>query len=444
MALLTALWTTIALSLAAALGRPGGAPEVMERAPLSPLAHEAADQEASKDPFNLDVHVFVAFTELVRAFWGDLTWRLASVALSLALGVSMWAYAALVASSLTAMVPFPFIGGPCDVFSDKSEACQQIYSAYLMTFAVVVIPMSAFSFKEQRWFQVLMAAVRLLLVLCIVGDCLRMHITGEAPPQPEGPAKGHAPDSSVAESYDPTKFPTVPSPGTFRASSLMEHVAVAMAALTVHMVIPEAVEDLVDKPRYLLATVMSALGFCCVVYCMVTAAVAFTFGEWTSPVCTLNWVHYTAGRSSPSIGAVVFRSFLMLVPTVDVTGAYPVLASSLASTLRLFTPSMEITQCLRIACAACPILGAMVEFDLPKILGCVGMLMLVFVFVVPPMFILKAEQLCLEHLGAEKLYSSTYWRWHCDSRITTTMLVLGVVMTLAVAPAILGFDKWLF
>ncbi|CAK0878894.1 unnamed protein product [Prorocentrum cordatum] len=128
-----------------------------------------------------------------------------------------------------------------------------------------------------------------------------------------------------------------------------------------------------------------------------------TFGDWTKPVCTLNWVHYTAGRPAAGWGAVLFRSWLLIVPTVDVTGAYPVLATALASTMRPCFPSTDGSWQLRVACALLPVVGAAVVSDLPYLLGCVGLCMLLFVFILPPIMILRAESLCLRHFGAQAL-----------------------------------------
>mmetsp|Transcript_68662 Transcript_68662/g.194759 ORF Transcript_68662/g.194759 Transcript_68662/m.194759 type:complete len:490 (+) Transcript_68662:25-1494(+) len=440
-ALLTALWTAIAMSLTAALGRPGGDPEVIAWAPL---AHDPEPGRPNKDPFNLDTLVFAAYTEMVRALFGDCAWRLASWALCVALLVVMWAYAALVAGTLSAMVPVPYVGGPCDIYDEEDSGCQRVYQAYLLVFGLVGVALSSYSFKEQRHFQIVMSAARLLLVLSIIGDCARMHVMGEAPPPPGGDSVGHAPGRSAVQSYNPTAFPSLPSPTAFKPVALPNHVAVAMAALTVHMIIPEALKDLDDKPRNMLPTVGCALALCIVVYVLVSASVAFTFGDWTKPVCTLNWVHYTAGRPAAGWGAVLFRSWLLIVPTVDVTGAYPVLATALASTMRPCFPSTDGSWQLRVACALLPVVGAAVVSDLPYLLGCVGLCMLLFVFILPPIMILRAESLCLRHFGAQALYSSTYWRWHCDRRITSSLLALGILVTLAATPSVLGFEKMLF
>lgn len=434
MALLTALWTAVCLSLTAALGRPGGDPEVMARAP-------ARQEHVPEDRFSLDSFVFAAYSEMLRALFGDAVWRLASLCLALALAVVMWAYAALVSSTLTSMVPLPFLGGPCDAYSAESAHCRAVYGAYLAAFAVLVTALSACSFREQRGFQVSMTSLRLLLVCCILGDCLRMKLLDEAPPPP-GAIKGHATHGGEV-AYDPHRFPEIPAFSEFQPHSLLQHVAVAMAALTVHMIIPEAVEELAEKPKNLLPTVGGAMAFCILVYILVSAAVAFTFGHWTLPVCTLNWAHNTFGEPTAGYGALAFRAFLLLVPTLDVTGAYPVLASSLAGTLRLFVGT-ETTWRLKAGCALLPSLGAALVKDLPRLLGVVGLLMLVFVFVLPPLLLMSAEDRCVKAFGEEALRGSPYWRWHCDRRIARAVLVLGVATTLAAAPVVSGMDKILF
>merc|ERR1719242_1584252 len=95
--------------------------------------------------------------------------------------------------------------------------------------------------------------------------------------------------------------------------------------------LPEAVRELAGKRTHMLPTVFAALAFCTVGYCLVAIAVVTTFGTWTRPICTLNWVNYTAGESEPGTMAFLVRSLILLVPIFDITSAYPVFALVLAS-----------------------------------------------------------------------------------------------------------------
>jgi hypothetical protein len=214
----------------------------------------------------------------------------------------MWSFAAIFASSMVAVVPAPFIGGTCDVYDDwDNDACASRYYVYLVIFAVLMSLLSLIHLSEQQGFQFAMTLCRICLVVAIVGDCLRMASHGEAPPHP-GRMKDDSShivptgDGSSGDHYDADRWPSVSSPLHTNIWRSPQHISLATAALTVHMIIPDAVHDLGNKKRNLLPTVGAALAFCMVVYCIVSVAVVMTFGEWTRPVCTLNWVNYTAGE----------------------------------------------------------------------------------------------------------------------------------------------------
>mmetsp|Transcript_16814 Transcript_16814/g.48033 ORF Transcript_16814/g.48033 Transcript_16814/m.48033 type:complete len:513 (+) Transcript_16814:123-1661(+) len=455
-ALLTGLWTAVSLSLTAAFLRQGGHPpsqndgcdldsEVQARTPL--LVEGLVEREsAAKEGGMFGLDCSVTYVSMVGLLFGN-GGRWATVAmLSLSFAVAMWSYAGLVASSLAAMVPLPLVGGTCDVYADWLEPdCQMRYLAYLAAFAALVVCLSLLRLREQAHFQIAMTVVRMLLVSAILGDCARMHVLGEAPPHPGARGSGHATSESlwedVNERYDPRRFPTVPEPGHLDLSQVPRHVAMATAALSVHMVIPEAVHDLARKPSTLLPTVAAALALCCLVYCLVGAAVASTFGEWTRPVCTLNWVSYTGGQATVDAAARLLRSVIILVPVVDVSAAYPILALSLATNV-LSGAGQKVGEGPRwqllLACASLPIVGAAFVFDIGKTMGWVGVLLLPLVFLIPPMLLLRAETLCISAYGVERVHGSLYWRWYCDRRVVWAGLIVGVVISLTALSFMLG------
>merc|ERR1719253_1542339 len=110
---------------------------------------------------------------------------------------------------------------------------------------------------------------------------------------------------------------------------------------------------------------------------MVSASVVSAFGSWTHPVCTLNWVNYTAGEPHAGPVAIMFRLFVILMPVFDVTAAYPILAQSLASNLQAVVSAEHYDSpwYLRLICAVGPLVGAALVYDAATTLGWCGILL---------------------------------------------------------------------
>eukprot|EP00419_Tripos_fusus_P061613 CAMPEP_0172918126 /NCGR_PEP_ID=MMETSP1075-20121228/199538_1 /TAXON_ID=2916 /ORGANISM="Ceratium fusus, Strain PA161109" /LENGTH=263 /DNA_ID=CAMNT_0013777713 /DNA_START=102 /DNA_END=890 /DNA_ORIENTATION=- len=239
-----------------------------------------------------------------------------------------------------------------------------------------------------------MTFVRVVLILVIVSDCVRMQMLGEAPPRP-GRSDAVSLGEAVKKRYDPDRFPEVPALWHLNFERLPQHVAVASAALAVHMMLPEAVRELAGKRTQMLPTVSGALIFCMVSYCFVAIAVVTTFGTWTRPICTLNWVNYTAGEPEPGIFAFLVRSMILLVPIFDITSAYPIFARVLASSIHGSlgkSSDLEPPFLLCGFCAVLPLVGAAIVFDVAETLGWAGVLLMPLIFMVPQLMMLKGEE----------------------------------------------------
>merc|ERR1719281_196167 len=196
--------------------------------------------------------------------------------------------------------------------------------------------LSLMRLKEQKEFQIGMTLVRLLLVALMLGDCIRMLVLHEAPSVPGGFEGAHAaPLGSTADGplYNPHNFPDVQPLSHMNLAHLGNHIAMVTFAITVHVVIPEATHDLRNKAQNLIPTITFALLFCAVIYILMGLIVPLTFGNWVQPVNSLNWANFTGGQLEASMAAIIFRSFIILVPVVDITAAYPILVLSLASNI---------------------------------------------------------------------------------------------------------------
>lgn len=436
LAICTALWVTTTLSLTWALTRSKGDPEVSARTPVTSSEHDLVP--GKEDNFDIGRSSQMSYVKLIGMLFGDMSQKSAITALALVLVIAMWSFAAIFAGSMAAAVPAPFVGGTCDVYEDWTDpVCASRYYIYLGIFAVLMVVLSLVQLREQQAFQLAMTVCRIVLGLAIIGDCVRMLTSGEAPPHPGRGGDDAAHVVSVggggAHTYQTDRFPERPSAWHVDFNHAPQHIALATAALTVHMVIPDAVHDLGEKRRTLLPTVGAALAFCVIVYCLLSAAVVMAFGVWTRPVCTLNWVNYTAGESVAGPFAIAFRSFIILIPVLDVTAAYPILAQSLASNLHSVLCSEDdgkTSWYLRLICAMAPMLGAASVYDAAETLGWCGLLLVPFVFILPQLLLLKAERLCIEEYGEDAVHKSPYWRWYCDRRLVWAGLVMGSILTI--------------
>lgn len=444
LAICTGLWIATTLSLTWALVRSKGDPEIAAR---TPVISSESDVLCKEDRFDIGKSMQMSYVKLVGLLYGDWTQNLLGLVLALVLVTAMWSYAAIFASSMAAIVPAPFLGGTCDVYDDWADsACASRYYLYLAAFAVLMVLLSLVHLREQKTFQVAMTLCRVVLGVAIIGDCLRMLALEEAPPHPAsgGGASAHvvpAGEDGATHHYHADRWPSVPSPWRVNLQHGPQHIALATAALTVHMVIPDAVHDLSDKKRYLFPTVGASLAFCAIVYCFVSAAVVQTFGAWTRPVCTLNWVNYTAGRPVAGPLAIALRSFIILMPVFDVMAAYPILAQSLASNLQsVISPETDGRPAwyLRLVCALGPLLGASIVYDAAQTLGWCGILLVPFVFILPQLLLVKAEQLCIKEFGEDSVHTSIYWRWYCDRHVVLGGLFIGSVLTLVSAFSVLS------
>lgn len=434
LAIFTGLWVTTTLSLTWALTRSKGDVEVSARTPVTSSEHQLAPV-TEEDNFDIGRSMQMSYVKVIGMLYGD-SWQKSSlVALAVVLVISMWSYASIFASSMAAVVPTPFLGGTCDVYSEWVDpTCASRYWVWLSVFALLMVALSLSQLREQKKFQLAMTACRIVLGLAIVGDCLRMLSLGEAPPHP-GSAGGDAHVVPVGggggSSYNPDRFPSRPSLFDVDFSHGAHHIALATTALTVHMVIPDAIHDLTDKRRTLLPTVGAALAFCAVVYCLLSSAVVATFGSWTRPVCTLNWVNYTAGQPEAGPLAIALRLFIIIMPVFDVVAAYPILAQSLASNLQAVLSEEKDSPpwYARLICAMVPLVGAVFVYDAAETLGWVGVLLVPFVFILPQVLLLKADDLCMKEFGEKAVHTSTYWRWFCDRHFVWAGLLIGSVLS---------------
>eukprot|EP00929_Paragymnodinium_shiwhaense_P034892 TRINITY_DN18930_c0_g1_i1.p1 TRINITY_DN18930_c0_g1~~TRINITY_DN18930_c0_g1_i1.p1 ORF type:complete len:521 (+),score=78.36 TRINITY_DN18930_c0_g1_i1:150-1712(+) len=452
LSLLTGLWIGVTMSLASALCRGSQDEAIRERVPLrsgeiqqekTPFGAEASPATVVKhlsdsggpDVFEVSRSFQLTYTSLVELVLGVSASHVTVAAMCFAVVGALWSYAALVASSLAAMVPLPGFAAPCDVYADWSQPhCRTVYYTYLSIFGGITTILTVLDLKHQKAFQIAMTLCRILLVVAMVGDCIRMVALDEAPPQPGSSsstvAQHHGGDVGASEQlYDPTAFPARPSLWHVDFYHAPQLVAVAAGALAVHPMIPDVARELRDKKTSMLPSIFVSLTCCLFFYCLIGAVVPMAFGHWVRPVCSLNWVSYTAGHPRADIWAKSFRQFVLLVPVVDITAAYPIIAQTLASNLytTIVGPGADgVPFYWRLVCGVLPLFGAALVFDVAVVFGWTGVLTLPFIFIMPQLMLLRAEEMCCKEFGAKAVYESTYWRWYCHRRLVQAALVVGV------------------
>lgn len=434
---ITAIWCATVMSFTSALVQ-GGVAEVCERAPLGMTTR---DSEVQRGDFMISRNN-LTYVMLVRLVLGRTAEVIVMIMILLCLFFALWAFAGLVPASFAIMFPFFGNAGTCDVYHEWDDmACRYQYWSYMGCFAVVVLSLSTLQMKEQKWFQISMSCLRALLVTCLLVDCIRMLALNEAPPKPPS-VSGHATaiDSHTAR-YDPNRFPEFSDPLHFSLAHLPTHVALVTTAIAVHIVIPDTTHDLGDKERNIIPAIFGAMLFCGTVYFAMALIIPITFGSFTHPVCNLNWVNYTGGQPKASAAALAFRYFVLIVPTVDITAAFPVLVTSLSLTARSVVDgiccgtgmggttdfSKPVPWWMRFLCAVPPILGAVFMPDVAVALVWSGLCIGPLMFIVLPVLLLRSESLCCTHFGEQKTHSSILWRWYCHRRLVWTVLFLGTV-----------------
>eukprot|EP00451_Oxyrrhis_marina_P041050 CAMPEP_0204402144 /NCGR_PEP_ID=MMETSP0470-20130426/5121_1 /ASSEMBLY_ACC=CAM_ASM_000385 /TAXON_ID=2969 /ORGANISM="Oxyrrhis marina" /LENGTH=461 /DNA_ID=CAMNT_0051397199 /DNA_START=137 /DNA_END=1520 /DNA_ORIENTATION=+ len=355
----------------------------------------------------------VELARMIYSSFGPAAHLAYTVCLSVSLVGTMWSYCATIASSLATMLPLwtPQNGWmTCDIVADESDSCTTLYREWLILSTLMLLPMCVVDLKHQAQFQIVMTGARFVLIAAIMGDCLRLALSGQM--------------------VDQTTLPEARPVGIPRC------LAVAFFAMSMQTVVPEAMHDLVDKPKNANRVIVWALGLCMVVYLVIGITVASVFGPGVYPVATLTW--HNLGNPDPSALQLFFRTLMVTLPVLDLTAAFPLCSVCLGDNMRTFVASEDpehLKVLFRILAACMPACGAFFLWDVSQTLASTGVLVY-FVCVAAPQIVAYASiQQCLERWGTE-CYKSPFWGWHCNPNVILASMGAGAVLFLAALPGV--------
>jgi hypothetical protein len=185
--------------------------------------------------------------------------------------------------------------------------------------------------------------------------------------------------------------------------------------------------ELHDARDTAVPTVCAALGLCAVTYAAVGVLVALVFGSWTVPVCTLNW-------SRADLGG--WERVLVVLPVVDITASYPLLAHCLGRNLATATDVEP--RIWRMVCALLPLVGAFFVFDLSVPATWVGATSAVVIYTVPFALWARSVRMAEEAFPAKELQANPY-RMPSGGHIFYSGVVVNVlVAACSIAGAVLN------
>jgi hypothetical protein len=199
-------------------------------------------------------------------------------------------------------------------------------------------------------------------------------------------------------------------------------------------VLPDVLSELDDRRTNARPATLVAQSFCAFTYVVTGSLVAYTYGHWTLPICTLNWANAKLGG---------IQEALMILPTLDLMSAFPLWAHCLAMNLYTFTkfrfPEVPLAA-WRVFCAVVPLIGSFFIYDVTLHVTWAGVIFTGFIFIMPIMFWWTASKRSKELFTRDELETNPY---RVDSYETTVQIafLLGIVLTaLSLTGAILNHE----
>lgn len=373
---------------------------------------------ADASPFELSGGLDIA--TCCEVLYGPAAERAFVLLLCLTLGVTLWGFSALVGSTLADldMLDGLAISGQasCNIYVHPDQ-CFPRYRFFLVCFGVVGVLLTVLELKEQTWFQLAMTFGRTLIVAILIGDSLRMLASHEAPPPPTQTTVG-APDPANVLETDWTH--------------LLQVAAIASFSLGLHLVLPDVLSELDDRRANALPATLVAQSFCAFTYVATGCLVAFTFGHWTLPICTLNW-------ANARLGGV--QEALMILPTLDLLSAFPLWAHCLALNLHTFAkyrfPEVPLAA-WRVFCAIVPLIGSFFVYDVTLHVTWAGVIFTAFIFIMPILLWWRASALSAELFTPQQLETNPYRVDSYQSTVRIAFLLGLVLVAVSLTGAILN------
>jgi hypothetical protein len=278
------------------------------------------------------------------------------------------------------------------------------YSFYLVLFACLVVPTSCMELKEQVYMQCILAGLRVLMMVLMLGTLLPSLL-----------------DPGIARPFvheDGTVMDSGGPPSYFRPENIHHIISIGAYAFIFHHSVPALAHPISDK-RSLSSVFATTIVLCLLGYCLLGIILGLFFGNNLEASANLNWSDYVGsfhGTLQPTLFSEVVAAFIVLFPALDVASAFPLNAITLGNNLmsaaypsvteyRAACKDRFVVSCYRVLAAAPPILGAGMLSDLGNLTAWTGLTGLLVVFVFPAILCLVSEK----ELKSRGLCADTYY-----------------------------------
>ena len=251
-----------------------------------------------------------------------------AVLICLCLGgyATLCGYISIFATSLASSVPM--FGYTCNLYDEDDflNSCRYIYWGYLSIFSAVMIILSCFHISHQKWMQACMMIFRIVAFSIMI-------ITA---------AVALATDSELEEEGANEADPVAADLSKFGRIFF-----IIMLASMFENTIPTTNSFVNNKSKYLPRILIMCCFTFCILYTVLGMVLAFGV-EDLEEMATLNWSDYSAGNDDRAWWTYLISNLVILLPAVDVSSAFPIVAGNLADNLMNFTypyhSEGEITQ----------------------------------------------------------------------------------------------------
>lgn len=303
-----------------------------------------------------DVDRRFEMTELCHRYLGSGLFGFFVFNHTLFLFFSLWVYAATFANTMETLLPM----------NDISYA----YKGYIAIFAVLVVPASLVEFTDIIWFELLVTALLMIVIVTMICTVLAAYGTGGDPFGTDDTFGGY---SSLLK---------------FDLSQLQVLLPIVAYAYPPISAIPTLEYDLEDKSD--LSNLFAVLvGIVVFSFLALSVILSCYFGEAGDYLTSLNWEYYTASVTDTSTwyGSVI-SVFVVSVQAVNMLSSYPLFANALGNNLasavygdhELTLPQLQMFRGLA---AAVPLIWAFWVADLGEIVNYAGVLLFGVNFIFP-------------------------------------------------------------
>ncbi|OMJ68988.1 hypothetical protein SteCoe_33417 [Stentor coeruleus] len=269
---------------------------------------------------------------------------------------ALLAYSSIFASSFASNVPLYYLPA-CDIYEQGFYSqCIFNYWIYLAIFATVVIYLSIRGMKEQKTFQIIMCAIRFIIMSLIIFCSVDLI------------SSGLTIDGKPADEPDP---PLINIP--------QAHVAlpIIIFSLLYQLLLPSVAEIVRKREENMWKIIVLVTIIIFIFYGSLGSIIPYAISNVKEQI-SLNFRDYTGGLAEKNIWGYFVMYSVVLLPALDVISCFPFKTISLADNWGHMIyghgeKSVHVIRSLTVAAAVIPISLAAVFYNIASILGIVGL-----------------------------------------------------------------------